>query len=717
MGTPIQGSSAAQDQVYAVGVDIGGTFTDAVVVDPHGTVVTGKAPTTPADLSDGFFDSVAAAAAQLGLSLETLVQQAAVLNHGTTTGINALVTGRTAKVALVTTKGHRDAIEVMNDRRRNLGASIEELIDWSISSVVEPIIPSEQVIEIEERVASLGDVLIAIRDDELARVAAALKATEAEAIAICLLWSFQNNAHEVQVRRYLAERFPDVPVSCSHEVAPRLGVYPRAVTTIMNAALTPLMSAYVERIASRAANLGFRGQVMFVQNDGGLIPESEAKRFPVITLRSGPVAGVVGTAVMSEKFDDLNVLVGDMGGTTFDVGVVWNGKPDHRDEDVVERHQVHARVVNVESIGAGGGSIAWADEHSGALRVGPRSAGARPGPICYGEGGTEVTVTDADLVLGILNPDRPLPGGVKLDHAAALDGIAALGERLGLEPIECAAGIVEVVDSHMEDLIRRVTVQRGQDPRDLSLWAYGGASGAHAGLFSQQLHVKRIVFPMGDTASVWSALGCVLLRQRREFATSVFLLTPWDLSVIVNSLDRLERQACEYAANAGMDEGAFRLIRSASMKYGLQIHEVEVELPDGEIDDGWASNLAESFEVAYEEQFGEGTGFSGAAITVTALRVVIESDEDLDDLPDPSAVAAAEDGIVDNTRQVYWRELGTWVETPTLAGARVESHKRMSGPVILEYPHTTLVARPGQSVWAEPNGNVVLDVHGNGREA
>jgi N-methylhydantoinase A len=711
------GSSATHDGRFAIGVDIGGTFTDAVVVDGDGVVVTGKAPTTPSDLSEGFFDSVAAAAGQLGLSLETLVQRAQAINHGTTTGINALVTGQTAKVALITTKGHKDAIQIMNDRRRSLGASVEELIDWSISSVVEAIIPAEQVIEIEERIDSVGDVLVAIRDDELARVATAVEAVDAEAIAICLLWSFANSSHELAVRRHLGERLPGVPVSCSHEVAPRLGLYPRAVTTIMNAALAPLMSEYVRRIASRAAALGFRGEVMFVQNDGGLIPEAEAMRFPVITLRSGPVAGVVGTSVMSEKFDDPNVLVGDMGGTTFDVGVVWDNKPDHRDQDVVERHQVHARVVNVESIGAGGGSIAWADEHSGALRVGPRSAGARPGPICYGRGGTEVTVTDADVVLGILNADRPLPGGVKLDRAAALDGITALGRRLGLDPVECASGIVEVVDSHMEDLIRRVTVQRGQDPRDLSLWAYGGASGAHAGLFSQQLHVRRVVFPMGDTASVWSALGCVLLRQRREFATSVFLLAPWDLGVVTDRLDRLTRQAREYATSAGMDEAAYGLVLSASLKYGLQIHEVEVELPTGPVDEGWAADLAESFELAYEEQFGTGTGFSGAAVTMTALRVVIESEQDLSEIPDPSAVAATDDGIRDDVRDVYWREIGDWVPTPILAGWRLEPHRRIDGPVVVEYPHTTLVARPGQSLWTEPNGNVVLDVHGNAKEA
>jgi N-methylhydantoinase A len=703
--------------VYAVGVDIGGTFTDAVVVDPEGTVVTGKAPTTPADLSDGFFDSVAAAAAEVGLDLEALLRQTTVLNHGTTTGINALVTGQTAKVALVTTKGHGDVLEIMNEHGRSLGASIEEIIDWSISSRPDPLIPRDRVIELEERIDSLGDPLIPLRDDELARVAAAVEAADVEAVAVCLLWSFMNSAHERELERYLTERVAGLTVSCSHEVAPRLGVYPRAVTTIMNASLMPLMSAYVERIASRAASLGFGGEVMFVQNDGGLIPESEAKRFPVITLRSGPVAGVVGTAVMSEKFEDPNVLVGDMGGTTFDVGVVWNSRPDHRDEDVVERHEVHSRVVDVESIGAGGGSIAWADEHAGALRVGPRSAGARPGPICYGRGGTEPTVTDADLVLGVLNPDRPLPGGVKLDYDGALEGLRRLGDRLGLDPIECAAGVVEVVDSHMEDLIRRVTVQRAQDPRDLSLWAYGGASGAHAGLFTRQLHVKRVVFPFGDTASVWSALGCVLLRPRREFATSVFLLAPWDLELIADRLRRLEQQARDYAARTGLADDTYRLVPSASMKYGLQVHEVEVELPPGAVDDGWARRVTGDFEHAYERHFGAGTGFSGAGVTMTGVRVVLESDE-LEDVPDPAAVAGREAvEIADGKREVYWRELGDWVATPVLAGARLEPGRRVAGPVVVEYPHTTVVARPGQTLWAEPNGNVVLDVHENGRGA
>jgi N-methylhydantoinase A len=702
--------SPASDQSFAVGVDIGGTFTDAVVIDAEGAIVTGKAPTTPAELAGGFFDAVEDAGRQIGLDLKTLLAGTNVLNHGTTTGINALVTGATAKVALVTTAGHEDAIRIMNERGRALGASLQEILDWSITSRPDPIIPRQQVVEIHERVDSLGDVVVPLSEGELERVADEVAAIGAEAVALCLMWSFSNNAHELELKRYLSDRLPGLPISCSHEVAPRIGLYPRAVTTIMNASLAPLMTEYVENIATRASELGFSGEVMFVQNDGGLVPASETIRFPIITMRSGPVAGVVGTAVVSEWFGDPDVLVADMGGTTLDVGVISGGKAHHRDEDVVERHLIHSRVVDVESIGAGGGSIAWADPQTGALRVGPQSAGATPGPICYGRGGTEVTVTDADLVLGVLNPDRPLSGGVKLDYGAALEGLRLLGEKVGLDPIECAAGVVEVVDSHMEDLVRRVTVQRNQDPRDLSLWAYGGASGAHAGLFSRELHVKRVVFPLGDTASVWSALGCTLLRQRREFQTSVFLGQPWDLEQISHWLELLDERAAEYARKGAIEEGGYRLVRSANLKYGLQVHEVEVALPEGQIDEAWAHNLATEFGRAYERQFGEGTGYSGTGVTMTGLRVVLES-TDRSDVPE--TVSSAENdggGIVGGVRDVFWRELGTWAETPILAGPDLRPGARIDGPAVIEYPHTTLVARPGQALCVEPSGNVVLEL-------
>ena len=289
------------------------------------------------------------------------------------------------------------------------------------------------------------------------------------------------------------------------------------------------MRAYIDRIADGARLRGYRGPLLMAQCDGGLLPADAARELPVGTLQSGPVGGIAGAAKASPAVDDPDVIVADMGGTTFDVGAFSGGVLRRRNESIIERHLTHLRKVDIESVGAGGGSIAWLDRESGVLRVGPHSAGADPGPICYGRGGTEVTVTDADLVLGVLNPERPLAGGLRLDVDAARKAIAALGEQVGLDTLRCAAGIVEIVDRRMEDLLRRVTIQAGRDPRRFSLWAYGGASAAHVGLFARGLGVRRVLIPLGETASVWSACGCALLDQQRRYETSTFLKTPFDL--------------------------------------------------------------------------------------------------------------------------------------------------------------------------------------------
>jgi N-methylhydantoinase A len=694
-------------QGYQVGVDIGGTFTDCAVLADDGRVVTGKSPTTPHDLSEGFLNAITAAAAELGVPTSDLMGHTHRISHGTTTGLNALVTHTGAKVVLVTTAGHAEAIRIMNGKGRILGATIAEMLDWSISSQPKPILPPELVIEAHERVDSQGNVVVPLVAAEIERIIAQVEASGASAVAISFLWSFANRGHEVRLRECLNRRFPDLHISCSFEVAPRIGAYPRAVATIMNAMLTPLMRDYVQRIVGRVSAAGFGGDVFFVQNEGGLIPAQSAASFPVGTLKSGPVAGLVGAAMAGMQVDDPNIVVADMGGTTFDIGVIEGSEPVRTDECVVQRQLVQLRSVDVVSVGAGGGSIAWIDGRTGTLRVGPQSAGARPGPICYGLGGTEVTVTDADLVLGILDPDRPLAGGLKLDYGAAYRGLERLGRSIGLDPVRSAAGVVEVVDSLMEDLVRQTTVQRGLDPRDFSLWVYGGAAGAHAGLFSRQLRVKRIVLPLGNTASAWSALGCTLLEQRREFYTSVYVVPPWNLALLKTELATLEDDATRYAGQVGLAPGNYRTRRLANMKYGLQVHEVEVELPAGDVGQAWATALIDRFEHLYEDRFGEGTGFSGASVILTALRVVVEAEGQPPTIQGATASGSAPQP--DRSRKVFWREYDDWRETPVYLGASLVPGQILTGPAIVEYSHTTIVARPEQRLWLEPTGNVILD--------
>ena len=689
---------------FLVGVDIGGTFTDAVVMTPDGVVAVGKVSTTPDDFSRGFFAGIDAAAGELGLSTVDLLGQTDRIAHGTTVGINALVTGAVARTALITTKGHADAIRAMGGEGRILGASIEELLDYRLSSKPDPVVAPDDVFEVTERVDRDGDVVVELREAEVDRVVRAVSEGGYEAAAVSLLWSFMNPAHEQALATALAERLPDVFISCAHEVAPRIGEYGRTVSTVFNAQIGPLMVGYIQRIVDGAAERGYDGDVLFGQAEGGLATAAEAARLPLTTLQSGPVAGVVAAAVVGTRMGYPNVVVTDMGGTTLDVATITDGQVGYREESETVRQLSYLRKVDVESVGAGGGSIAWVHPETGRLRVGPQSAGAVPGPICYGRGGTEVTVTDADLVLGVLDPSRRLAGGLELDYDAAYEGIAALGETLGLDPLACAAGIVEIVDSRMEDLIRRVTVQRGQDPRSFTLWGYGGASGAHAGLYGKGIGVTEVVFPLADTASVWSAYGLPQLDRVRTFAANAFFQTPFDLEQMAAVLNSLETEAREYAEAAGLAQ--FTLVRRAEMKYPLQVHTVETPLPDGDIDDAWAAALLANFNAAYEGRYGPGTGFAAAGAATTAMRVTVQT------ATPPAPLLEYANGTAptpDRERPVYWRETGESIPTPIFDGfAPSTDAASVSGPAIIEYPHTTVVVRPGQQLRSDRYGNLVL---------
>ncbi len=694
-------------QGYVIGVDIGGTFTDCVVVTPDGATAVGKVSTTPDDFSRGFFGSIAAAAAQLGLDERGLMASTTKLAHGTTAGINAIVTGSGAEVGLLATKGHGDAIRAMAGQGRVLGASIEEILDYSISDRPEPVVPAERVAEVTERVDFAGDVVVALQEAEVHAALDRFERLGVGAVAISFLWSFQNPQHEERAREIVVERFPGMFVSCSHDVAPRIGEYGRTVSTVMNAAIGPLMLTYIDRIVNGARDRGLPGEVLFALCEGGLVSADEARRHPLNTVQSGPVAGVVGSARAGAVMGYPNVIVTDMGGTTLDVATVADGAVSFSEDNELERQRVYLRKVDVDSIGAGGGSVAWIHEDSGTLRVGPRSAGAVPGPICYGRGGQEVTVTDADLVLGVLNPDRPLAGGLRLDLDAAARGVDRLAQRLGISRDECAAGIVEIVDSRMEDLIRRVTIQRGQDPRRFTMWAYGGASGAHAGLFGRDVGVREVVFPLNDLSSVWSAYGLAQLAPSRTFLASVLFRTPFDLGAIADVLDRLERQALAYTAAHGLTDVLVE--RRADMKYSLQVFEVEVDVPAGRVDTAWAEQLMENFHATYDARFGAGAGYAAAGAVLTALRVTVTSatqELTVPALKGDTAGAPEPEGV----RPVYWSEARARPETPVYWGPSLQPGHHIAGPAIAEYPNTTIAVRPGQAMRIDKVGNVILSL-------
>jgi N-methylhydantoinase A len=685
---------------YSVGTDIGGTFTDCVVIDEHGAIVTGKSPSTPANFSEGFFNAVENAASKLGLSLESLLAQTHSLVHATTAATNAMVERKGARVGLITTAGHGDAILIMRGGGRSKGLEVDRLLYMPALHKPEPIVPPNLIREVNERIDCKGSVVVGLAEDEVREAIASLLEAGAETIAVGLLWSLLNPEHELRVKALVEELAPGTYVSCSHEIAPRTGEYYRIVATVMNSYVGPLMADYVGDIAGGAEQRGYTKPVLFAQCVGGTVPVEETKRKPLFTLDSGPVSGIVASNFLGLEIGYENIITADMGGTTFDVSVIAANTPRRREGTNINQYEMYLPMLDVESIGAGGGSIAWIDPGSNTMKVGPQSAGADPGPLCYRNGGTHPTVTDADVVLGIVNPDRFLGGRRKLDRQASYDGIAALGRQIGLSPEETASGIVEIIDNMMAEKIRRMTVFRGYDPREFVLFAFGGAGPTHAGAFAQELDVPAVIVPIGNIASVLSAMGTVAGDVTHIHDQVTRLSAPFDMEALDADYAALEQKAADQLASEGFGEDGIELHRLVSMKYGAQVFDVEVALPRGLTSD----ELVDRFEQIYEQRFGKDSGYAPAGIEIIRERV-----HALGRLPRPKLAVSANGAnggasVPRESRDVYWRETGSYVDTPiydSVAGT-------VEGPAVIELPDTTIAIRPGQRVAHDAYGNLTI---------
>ena len=393
-----------------------------------------------------------------------------------------------------------------------------------------------------ERVDCKGDVVVELNEEEAERSIRRLVAKRVEAIAICFLWSFKHPAHERRVKAMVEELAPGVFVCCSVDLVPRWGEYERTAATVINAYLGPVTASYMDRVGRRVGGAGLATPVQVMQCGGGVVPASEAARKPLLTLDSGPVAGVLASQFLGEVLGQKNVIATDMGGTSFDVGLVHDGAPVASYQSVVNQYEYFVPRIDIRSIGSGGGSIIWLDESSGSLRVGPVSAGADPGPVCYGRGGQQPTVTDAALVLGYLDPGQFLGGRLRLDREAALASLAPLASRLGLGVVETASGAARVVEHQMADLIRKVTVQKGYDPRDFVVFAYGGAGPVHAGVYARELGAQSVIVPLGGVCSLWSALGAAAADLLHIHETVDILANPFEPARVNAVFAQLEEQ-------------------------------------------------------------------------------------------------------------------------------------------------------------------------------
>jgi N-methylhydantoinase A/oxoprolinase/acetone carboxylase beta subunit len=581
------------DEAALVGVDVGGTFTDAVVVH-RGRVTAVKRPSTPHDQSEGVMAAVRACLDQAGVDAAAVERFA----HGMTVGTNALLEGTGARTALVATRGFGDVLELRRQNRAHLyrlGAAHPD-----------PLVPHDRVVEAAERCVPDG-VLTALTDDECARVAEAIAETGASAVAVGLLFSFAHPAHEQKLARAIAARCPDVHVSISSDVLAEFREYERISTTTVDAYLTPVVGAYLAQLSKRARGEALPAPAIMLSN-GGVLDIDKAARHAAWTVLSGPAGGALGAAFLAGLAGEPDVLTFDMGGTSCDVALIQGGVPGRSAATTVAGHPIHLPMLDVQTVSAGGGSIAWVDS-GGALRVGPQSAGARPGPAAYGHGGRLPTVTDANVVLGRLPLDRELGGTVRLHPEAAAEAVGAVAAELGISVQRCAEGVIEVAVQEMVRALRVVSVERGVDPRQTCLMAFGGAGPLHACDVADELGIKKVLAPAA--AGVLAALGLVVAGERRDYVRSV-LRPVSDDSDLPGCLAPLLRTSQGDIAGAELTTGV-------DCRYQGQTHALAVEWDP----EAPAAALAASFHAAHRARYGdadESRPVEAVTIRLTAQR-------------------------------------------------------------------------------------------------
>jgi N-methylhydantoinase A len=666
-----------------LGVDVGGTFTDAVLFDGR-ELHTAKAPTTPDDQSRGVIDAVEAVLGAAGADAGSVDGFA----HGMTVGTNALLEERGARTALVATRGFEDVLEIGRQNRPSL---------YRLCAPKPAPLPAEDLrFGAPERVGPDG-VIEELPEGWADELAESLRERGAESVAVCLLFSYLEPAHEAAIAGRLREALPGVHVSASHEVLAQFREYERWSTTTIDAYLSPLLGAYLSQLAESASARGLP-EPLVMQSSGGVAPLAEAARAGAWSVLAGPAGGAVGAGHLARLCGDGDALGIDMGGTSCDVCVVDAGAVRRTDSREIGGRVLQLPMVDVHTVGAGGGSVGWRDS-GGALRVGPRSAGSQPGPACYGRGGTEPTVTDANLLLGYLAADSTLAGGVDLDAEAARRAIAELGSQLGLGELEAAEGIVRVANQEMARALRVVTVERGVDPREYALMPFGGAGPMHAAALAEELDIGRILCPRAS--GVLSALGLIASDRRRDTARTV-LLSGDELEAgrIRDAVAELRRDAGE-----GLEDAAVEVVYE--MRYRGQAFELGVpgpeQPPTAQAARGRAAQdipdpdvLAEHFAAEHEREFGYRDDDAEVELVNIRVGIVVKG-------PDPRPAAAPEGRLERGRRRAMFA--GEWLETAVLRG-EPSAGEQAEGPCVFELPEATLVLGPGWSAEVDDMGTI-----------
>jgi N-methylhydantoinase A len=700
----------ASHEPVEIGIDVGGTFTDAIVRDRDRRVRHVKVPTQPADISESFIAALSAAEAlaQEGSSVVRLV-------HGTTIATNTVVERSGAHVGLLATQGFGDTSLMMQGRGYTAGLPPELMTNYHDVRKPEPLVPRSRIVEIPERVDSAGYVVVAIDEEAVREAVRELIAQGVEAFAVSFLWSFLNDAHERRAGEIIRELAPDAFVTLSSEIAPRTGEYTRTMAAVINSYVGPRARSYLDKVESRLKTREFPCELRILHSAGGTVSVDDARHAPVRLIGSGPVGGTVAARDLGLGLDESHVIAVDMGGTTFDVSLVVQGELTRRSAGVIHQYEFAVPTVDIESIGSGGGSIVHFDAATRSLRVGPRSAGSFPGPACYGRGGELPTVTDCNLVVGYLDPAAFMDGRQPLDMERAEHVLGPLADELGLSILELAHGALQIVDHQMADLMRQMTFGRGYDPRDFAVFAYGGGGPLHAGVYAREYGAQRVVVPGAAVASVWSAYGASGSETLVVEERSVAFQAPFDHAALEAAFQRVEEGARARLAAFGVAPDVIETRRSADLKYGAQVHVLDVQVPD-RIDAESAGGILERFDERYETIFGRGTAYREAGTHLTAIRVEAWADESVAEGRGGPVVdvASSETASSTSTRPVCWDRAVGHVETPVYHGRTLGRGEDIHGPAVIELGTTTVPIHAGQVARRDGLGNLVLDL-GNAR--
>lgn len=688
---------------FIMGVDIGGTFTDTVVMNDAGEISIFKVPSTPQDNSKGVLASIELASQIMGLRPDDFFAKMSTFFHGTTVCTNTVLTRKGSKVGFITTRGFRDTLPMMRATRTRSSNILE--MDMPSLRDETTLIPTYLIEEVSERIDSSGNEIIPLDMDDVAKAVKNLVDQGVEAIAVCLLWSIRNPSHEQQVKQYIKENYPELFVSISFEVMPVIREYERSVTTLLNSYVAKSVRKYMATLENSLKENGLRSSILIMQSTGGALSVDEAIEQPYQLFLSGPAGGVTASVFLGKVLGCKNILTMDMGGTSCDVSVIVNGRASVVTRTKVAEYNASLPTLDIISIGAGGGSIAWID-HGVLLRVGPQSAGAEPGPACYNRGGTEATVTDANVVLGYIDPEYFLDGRMKIRCDLAEEAITRLGKKLGLGTIETAVGITEVANSNMANAIRYMTVERGHDPRDFAMMSFGGAGPIHATTLMEDLGIPKAIIPY--TATAHSAYGFVCSDICHHLVISHYIKHPRNPASFNKIFFQLEQKGRELLTQEGLKESDMAFKRYADLRYCGQVFEITVDVPLKLLDESDIPDIMETFEKAYDSLYGKGTGWKEAGIELINFRL-----EAIGKMSKPSIrkfplVGGDPKSALRDIRPCYFSKAGSFLPTAIYDGNVLLSGMNLKGPAVILMYGTSTIVGPEQGAYVDEYRNVII---------